>query len=191
MSLNRSITAKLLNSIKKHIEVNLFNTSLAALNKSIEFNNVKIVRLLQPFGEEWLAYRFSSSLLMAKSQCIKKKSKIEMYYHRDFWRNTFSVVDSLLKKFIETVDINCFNSASIEKVNFNAPQLKEAHFAIILFCKESKSAIRIKKFWLLKFDLPMTFDPQEMASKMTSDYFDSIFHVPWSVCNQKLPDKWR
>ena len=23
----------------------------------------------------------------------------------------------------------------------------------------------------------MTFDPQEMASKMTSDYFDSIFHV--------------
>ena len=46
-----------------------------------------------------------------------------MYYHRDFWRNTFSVVDSLLKKFIETVDINRFNSTSIEKVNFNAPQL--------------------------------------------------------------------
>ena len=34
----------------------------------------------------------------------------------------------------------------------------------------------------------MTFDPQEMASKMTSDYFDSIFQVPWSVCNRKLPD---
>ena len=125
MSLNRSITAKLLNSIKKHIEVNLFNTSLAALNKSIEFNNVKIVRLLQPFGEEWLAYRFSSSLLMAKSECIKKKSKIGMYYHRDFWRNTFPVVNSLLWKSIETVDINRFNKASIEKVNFNAPQLYE------------------------------------------------------------------
>ena len=38
------------------------------------------------------------------------------------------------------------------------------------------------------FDLSMTFDPQEMASKMTSDYFDSIFYVPWSLCNQKLPD---
>ena len=39
--------------------------------------------------------------------------------------------------------------------------------------------------------LPMTFDPKEMASKMTSDYCDSVFHVPWSVCNQKLPDKCR
>ena len=46
-----------------------------------------------------------------------------MYYHRDFWRNTFPVVNSLLWKSIETVDINRFNKASIEKVNFNAPQL--------------------------------------------------------------------
>ena len=56
---------------------------------------------------------------------MKKKSKIGMYYHRDFWRNTFPVVNSLLWKSIETVDINRFNKASIEKVNFNAPQLYE------------------------------------------------------------------
>ena len=30
---------------------------------------------------------------------------------------------------------------------------KEAHFLIILFCKQSKSAITIWKFWFLKFDL--------------------------------------
>ena len=35
----------------------------------------------------------------------------------------------------------------------------------------------------------MTFDPQNMASRLTSDHFDSDFCVPWSICNQKLPDK--
>ena len=35
----------------------------------------------------------------------------------------------------------------------------------------------------------MTFDPQNMASRLTSDYFDSDFCVPLSICNQKLPDK--
>ena len=35
----------------------------------------------------------------------------------------------------------------------------------------------------------MTFDPQNMASRSTSDYFDSNFRVQWSICNQKLLDK--
>ena len=33
------------------------------------------------------------------------------------------------------------------------------------------------------------FDPQNMASRLTSDHFDSDFRVPWSICNQKLPNK--
>ena len=37
---------------------------------------------------------------------------------------------------------------------------KEAHFLIILFCKESKSAIRIWKFWFLKFDLLWPLTPR-------------------------------
>ena len=32
---------------------------------------------------------------------------------------------------------------------------KEKHFAIILFCKQSKSEIRIEKFWFSKFDFIM------------------------------------
>ena len=28
-----------------------------------------------------------------------------------------------------------------------------------------------------------------MASRLTSDYFDSNFNVPRSICNHKLPDK--
>ena len=35
----------------------------------------------------------------------------------------------------------------------------------------------------------MTFDPQNMASRLTLDHFDSDFCVPWSICNQELPDK--
>ena len=35
----------------------------------------------------------------------------------------------------------------------------------------------------------MTFDPQNMASRLTFNHFDSDFCVPWSICNQKLPDK--
>ena len=35
----------------------------------------------------------------------------------------------------------------------------------------------------------MTFVPQNMASRLTSDHFDSDFCVPWSFCNQTLPDK--
>ena len=32
---------------------------------------------------------------------------------------------------------------------------KEKHFTIILFCKQSKSEIKIKKFWFSKFDFVM------------------------------------
>ena len=35
----------------------------------------------------------------------------------------------------------------------------------------------------------MTFDPLNMASRLISDYFDSNFHVQWSICDHKLPDK--
>ena len=35
----------------------------------------------------------------------------------------------------------------------------------------------------------MSFDPQNMVSRLTSDHFDSNFRIPWSICNQKLPDE--
>ena len=57
---NQSFAAELLNSIEKGVEVNAFNISIAALNKSVEFNNLKRTSFLQPFGEEWVAYRFFS-----------------------------------------------------------------------------------------------------------------------------------
>ena len=54
---------------------------------------------------------------------------------------------------------------------------KEDHFAIILFCKESKSAIRTKKFWFEKFDLtwPLT---QIVEWKKLSDFFET--YISWN-----------
>ena len=62
-------------------------------------------------------------------------------------------------------------------------------FFFLLFNQNTE----IWEFGFLKFYLrPFTFDPQDMASDliMTSDCFDSIFHVRWSIWNQKLPGKW-
>ena len=76
------------------------------------------------------------------------------------------------------------------KVNLpNSHQKVEAHFLIILFCKESKLAIRIWPLWVLRVDLLWTLTPQNMAYRSTSDHFDGNFRVPFSMCNQKLPNK--
>ena len=41
---------------------------------------------------------------------------------------------------------------------------KEEHFALILFCKQSKSKIRIEKFWFSKFDFIMLVQGRKWRS---------------------------
>ena len=42
------------------------------------------------------------------------------------------------------------------------------------------------RFLVFKIWLPMTFKPQNMASRSTSDHFDSIFHSPRNKPNMNL-----
>ena len=35
----------------------------------------------------------------------------------------------------------------------------------------------------------MTFNPRNITSRAAADHFDNYSRVPWSIFNQKLPDK--
>ena len=49
---------------------------------------------------------------------------------------------------------------------------KEEHFAIILFCKQSKSEIRIEKFWFSKFDFFMLRPWAKMAPRKSFEHIE-------------------
>ena len=59
--------------------------------------------------------------------------------------------------------------------------IRKCAFSIFSQIQRRRLQIRVKPL--------MTFDPQNMASRLTFNHFDSDFCVPWSICNQKLPDK--
>ena len=52
---------------------------------------------------------------------------------------------------------------------------KEEHFAIILFCKQSKSEIRIEKFWFSKFDFIM------LVQGLQGPRLEPIILISWSL----------
>ena len=52
---------------------------------------------------------------------------------------------------------------------------KEEHFAIILFCKQSKSEIRIEKFWFSKFDFIM------LVQGLQGPRPEPIILISWSL----------